>query len=73
MDLEQNGTEYDTLGCSVLAVYGGNAIMLHNAWSRGVRCDHAPLCFGDTASRYFRPVGPLKHTDETCKLIYLRF
>lgn len=42
--------EYDTAGCSV-AAGGSSAIMSRSAWSTGVRCDRAPLCSGDTASR----------------------
>lgn len=36
--------------------------MSHNAWSRGVRYDRAPPCFGDTALQYFRQVDRLEHT-----------
>lgn len=50
MELEQNGSEYDTAGCSV-AVGGGSAIMSRSAWSRGARCGRAPLCSEDTASQ----------------------
>lgn len=45
-----------------MAFHGGSAIMSHNAWSRGVRYDHAPLCSGDTALQYFQQVDQLEDT-----------